>query len=225
MAWTVDKLFDFVKFLTRKNQTASITPAEFNLAWNSEQRSLQSELLGKFQPRSNSKAGQNTGLIENQTILSSLAPFTTLVTKTVDVTGAASKPTDLAYLLAIRCGDRVVRMVNKGQIYAVINTSIDPPNITTGTFYATEYDTFFKVWPSQAASIDIDYIRDCPDIVYGYTEDANGVAQYDAGNSVQPLWKNAELQEITKRTLKQFGVSMSERAFVEFGQSNITTGS
>lgn len=225
MAWTVDKLFDFVKFLTRKNQTASITPAEFNLVWNSEQRSYMGELLGRFQPRSNSKAGQNTGLIENQTILSALAPFTTTANQSVAITGNAAKPTDIVYLLDIRCNDQSVRMINKGQIYAMLRSLIKPPNITTGNYYGTEYDTFYKIWPSQAGSIDVDFIRNCPDVVYAYTDDANGVAQYDAGNSTQPLWKDLELQEITKRTLKQFGVSMSERTFSEFGQSNILTGS
>jgi hypothetical protein len=225
MAWTVDTVFSFVKFLTRKNQTASISPNEFFLSWNSEQRTYMGELLGKFQPRSNSKAGQNTGLIENETILSQLVPFTTNATLTVAVTGNASKPDNLIYRLAIRCGDRNVTMINKGQIYSVINQSIDPPNITAGKYYGTEYDTFYKIWPATAGSIELDYIRDCVDIVWGWTPDGNGVAQYNAGTSTQPEWKNPEIQEITKRTLQLFGVSFGSRDLVEFGQNTKTTGS
>jgi hypothetical protein len=218
MAWTVDKLFDFVNFLTRKNQTAVITPSEFFLAWNSEQRSKQGELIGVL-------TKQKKGMLEDQATLSSLAPFTKNSDITIDITGAAPKPSDFSYLLAARVSERKVTMVNKGQIYSVINDLIDPPNITLGIFYGTEYDTFYKIWPSQADTLTIDYIRNPPDVVYGYTEDANGVAVYNAGTSTQPLWKDIELQEITKRTLRLFGVSMSSQEFQNFANQTIQTGS
>lgn len=225
MAWTVDNVFNFVKFLTRKNQTGSITPTEFFSAWNSEQRSFMGELLGNHQPRSNSKAGPNTGLIENQSILTALAPFTKTATATITITGAATKPSDLIHLLAARVGDYPVHMINKGQIYAAINNAIDPPSAANGTYYGTEYDTTYKIWPAGVANLTLDYIRNCTDVVWGYTDDANGVAQYNAGTSTQPEWKDIEIQEITKRCLRPFGVSFSSQDFQNFANQTINTGS
>jgi hypothetical protein len=221
MAWTVDNIFSFVKFLTRKNQTAAITPTEFFLSWNAEQRSRMGELLGKLR----AKAGQpNAGLIENQLTQSELSPFTITTSIAIAITGSASKPSNLIYLLAARVGDYPVHLKNKGQIYSIINNAIDPPSVANNMYYGTEYDTFYKIWPASAGTLSLDYIRNCTDVVFGYTLDANSVAQYDAGTSTQPEWDDIEIQEITKRTLKLFGVSMSDRSFMEFGESVINKG-
>jgi hypothetical protein len=224
MAWTVNDHFNFVNFLTRKNQTASITPTEFFSAWNSEQRSYQCDLLGNFQRQSNDKSGPNTGLIENDTILSKLSPFTTSATISVAVTGNATKPSNLLYRLAIRSGNHKVQMINKGQIYAMLADAIDAPSVANGIFYGTEYDTFYKIWPATTSTIAIDYIRNCVDVVWGYTTDGNGRPVYNAGTSVQPEWRDIDAQEITKRALRLFGLSFSSQDMQNFANQTINNG-
>jgi hypothetical protein len=219
MAWTVDNVFSFVKFLVRKNQTGSITADEFFLAWNSEQRSYMGDILGRIQDRSG-----KAGLIETDRALTILAPFTETDDITVASTGEAPKPDDFVYRLAVRAANKNVKMIRKGQIGAAINSSIDAPSVANGIYYGTEYDTFFKIWPATAGTITLDYIRNPAYVAWGSTNDGNGVAQYNAGTSTQPEWRDEQIQEITKRSLRLFGVSFSSQDFQQFAQSTIKSG-
>lgn len=221
--WTVDQIFQYSKFLINKAQMQTYEPNDFFYAWNSEQRSLMSDLTGKWQARSSGKGGANTGLIENEVILTALAPFTKGASLSVS-SGAATRPEDHIYTLAIRVNDSECYHVNKGQIYSILDSVIDPPSVANNTYYFTDYETTIKVYPSTVTSIDIDYIRDCRDVVWGFTIDGDGLPVYDAGTSVQPEWKNPEIIEITRRTLKGLGVHFSSQDFENFGQATMITG-
>src|ERR1700748_452339 len=102
MALSVDYIRRFTNALIRKNQSAGLITADFQYFWNDAQASYQDDLLGRFQNRSNTKEGANTGLIEDETIIAKLTPFMLPVTISV-VSGQAVKPTDFVYPLALRC--------------------------------------------------------------------------------------------------------------------------
>lgn len=223
MQWSVDNIYKFILYLIDKPQSIYVSPTDLFYAFNSEQRAYQSDLLGRFQARGNGKSGANTGLIENEIILTKLNPFTKPVTLSVTA-GVANKPTDFIYGLAARVGGYEVYMINKGQIQSVTNSVIDPPSISNNAYYATEYQAYYQVWPSDVTEMDVDYICDVQDVVWGSVPDGQGRPVYNAGTSVQPLWANPDIIEITKRTLKSFGIRFSSQDFQNYGQSIITTG-
>jgi hypothetical protein len=223
MAYTVGDIYEYVKFLANKDQSGSITPTDFFYAWNGEQRSYMADMLGKirvFNPNKNAPQG----LKEDASTLESLRPFVTQSTLTIAVNGVSDIPTDLVHALAVRINDRDCKYVNKGQVYSVLNSAIDAPSLTNNIYYFTDYDTFYKFWPASAASAVLDYVRDCNNVVYGFTEGANGLEQYDAGTSTQPEWNTLDVVAITKRTLKAFGIHFSSNEFMSFGQSAQQTG-
>jgi hypothetical protein len=223
MAWSTGQLFSFVEFLINKSQSLNLTPDNFFYAWNSEQRMYMSDLLGRFQARNTGKTGANTGLLENETILTKLAPFTTPVTLTVTA-GNATKPSDFIYGLALRINDKEVYMIKKGQIQSVVNSVIDPPSITDNKYYGTEYLGYYQLFPSAVTSVALDYIADVRDVVYATIPDGNGRPVYDPGSSIQPQWDSLSLIEVTKRTLKSLGVHYTSQDFEQFGNSVINTG-
>lgn len=222
-AWNVEKLFRYVEFLTKKNQSGPITPDDFFYAWNGEQRSYMSDLLGKVRTMNPNKNAPQ-GLKEDASTLESLRPFTTTANLTISVSGNADIPTDLVHALAVRINDRDCKYANKGQIYSVINSAIDPPSIPNNIYYFTDYDTFYKFWPAASSSATLDYVKDCTDVVFGYTTDANDIIQYNAGASTHPLWGNLDIVAITKRTLKPFGLHFSSGEMLSFGQAATNTG-
>src|ERR1700761_8704656 len=112
MAWSVDQIYSFTKFLVNKYQSNTISAESLFYAWNSQQRMYISDLIGRFQRNNNGKGAANTGLIENEVILTKLLPFTIPVTLTVTA-GQATKPTGFIYNLAARIDGEVVIMVNK----------------------------------------------------------------------------------------------------------------
>lgn len=226
--WNVDNIFKLFKFLTRKNQSGSISATDFFNAWNTEQNAYFSDLLGKWQNRSNGKSGQNTGLIMNEAIMTQLAPFTIEGSVTI-ASGVATKPTDFIYGLARRISvssvEYLVTKINHGQIWYVNNDVIDPPSITDGNYYIVEYEDRYNVLPSSATGdLLLDYIAQPVDVIWGYTLDANNRQIYNAGLSVQPQWQTNTIIDITKRALTNFGVSYKDKDFMNFGAKNIATG-
>lgn len=226
--WDVNKIFSLQKFLLRKNQSGSISTSDFFNAWNTEQNAYHSDLLGKWQNRSNGKSGQNTGLIMNETIMTQLAPFTIAGSVTIS-SGQATKTDDFIYGLARRLSlssvEHMVTKINHGQIWYVNNDVIDPPSITDGTYYIIEYEDYYSILPSTSTgSLLLDYVAQPTDIVWGFIYDAQGRKVYNAGTSVQPKWNVPTVIEITKRTLTSFGVSYKDKDFENFGEKNTTTG-
>lgn len=223
MAWSVNDIYNALLFLTRKNQSAGIRRTDLFYVWNMEQSAYQSDLLGRFQRQANGKEGINTGLIENEVIMTKLTPFTQTITLAV-AGGQAIKPTDFVYSLALRINDTKVFQVDHDQIWAVLDDVIDPPSIADDSYYYTEYKNYYSVLPSSVTSLDLDYIQTVTDIVWGFTYDANNNEVYDASTSVQPLWGQNSIVEITQRCLKSLGISFSSQDFEQFGESKILTG-
>jgi hypothetical protein len=224
MAWNTDQIFGFTKFLIRKNQAGGISASDLFYAWNAEQSAYQSDLLGRFQAKNNGKSGQETGLVENETIMTKLTPFTISVPVTVTL-GLATKPSDFVYALAVRCNGSKVFQIDHDTIWAVNQDVIDPPSIASNSYYYTEYQNYFSLLPAVGiTSIQLDYIQAVTDIQWGYTFDVNGRQVYNPATSVQPQWTNNSIIEITKRTLRNFGISFSSMDFENFGNTTIATG-
>ena len=96
MSWSVDYIYNLYKRLARKNQAGGISANDFFYYWNTEQNMYHQDIVGRWQARANGKQGANTGLIENETILSELAPFTIASDLTI-TSGNADKPSDFIF--------------------------------------------------------------------------------------------------------------------------------
>lgn len=223
MATSVDYLYKYVKRLIRKNQEGGLGSIDFQLMWNGESRSYMDDLLGRWESRSNGKTGMNTGLIEDETILQKLSPFINLGVLDI-LSGVANKPDDFIYRLAMRINNKDVYKINHNQIATVNDNVIDPPAVTTDTYYFVEYNGYYSFLPDTVTEAELDYIKTPDNIVWGYTFDSIGRQVYNKGLSVQPQWDNSSCIEITKRMLKSLGVSFKDADFANFGQSVITTG-
>lgn len=228
MSWSVNQIYDLTKFLMRKNQAGGVKATDLFNAWNTEQNAYHSDLLGKWEARSNGKTGANTGLIMDETIMTKLSPFTIPGSVTIS-SGQATKPSDFIYGLARRLSvsgtEYRVDKIQHGQIYYVNNDVIDPPSVADHTYYIVEYEDYYKVLPSTATgSLLLDYVASPTDIKWGFTYDAQNRQVYNAGTSVQPKWNTPTIIEITKRTLTSFGVSFKDADFSNFGKSNTVTG-
>lgn len=216
MALTVDYLYQFSLNLIRKNQAGALASIEWARHWNDSSNSYQDDLLGRFQARGNGKAGANTGLIENETIETKLAPFTKTATITITA-GDGPKPSDFIYLLALRIGGKEVRHVNKNQIATVSDSVIDPPSVADGAYYFTPYLNYYSFLPNIVTAATIDYIATPVDVVWGFTLDGAGRQVYSSGTSAQSQWDDHSNREISKRMLTNLGVSFHDNDFSQFG--------
>lgn len=228
MAFSVDTIYKFVLKLIRKNQAGGLSSSEFDSQWNDAQFSYQDDLLGRWQLRSNGKTGLNTGLIEDETILQKLAPFTKW--DEIDFTdGTIVKPDDFVYRLAFRINGDDVYKINPNQIASVNNSVIDPPSIANNQFYFTEYENYYYILPTTLPTVaitfaELDYIRKPNEIKWGYSFDAQDRQVYNVAQSIQSEWNDNDTREITKRMLTNLGVSFKDKDFENFGKSVVVTG-
>lgn len=225
MAWNVDQIYKFQLFLTNKNQSGGISSDDFFYAWNAEQSAYHEDLVGRWQGKSNGKTGPNIGMIQDETILIKMAPFTIATTLPVSA-GFATWPSDFIYLSSLRINSQKVYHFNKDERWSIEGSYIDPPSIANDCYYYTEYAGRYLILPTTVTSVDMDYIAAVTDVVWGFTFDGNNRQVYDPtpGVSVQPKWNQNCIIDITKRTLKALGVHFSSEDFENFGESNIVTG-
>lgn len=224
MALSVDYVYKFCLSIIRKNLAGGLTSDDFQYHWNAAQHAYQDDLLGRFNRDNNGKAGINTGLIENQTILTKLAPFTKNATIAFTA-GVGPKPSDFKYELGFRVNGKQVQNINHSQIASVNDSVIDAPSVANNLYYRSQYGSNYSILPSSVASASIDYISVPDNVVWGYTVDGDGRQVYSAGTSTQPVWDNASAQEITERMLRTLGVAFSSREMQAFGVDTKNTGS
>lgn len=223
MALTVDYLYQWTLKLIRKNQAGGLASTEFCFHWNDAQGSYQDDLMGRFQAKNTGKEGANTGLIENETIMTKLTPFITPATILI-ASGQYQKPSDFVYTLALRINSHKVFKVNQDALWAMINDAIDPPSVAEDSYYYTEYLNYYKFFPTTATAGELDYIATPADIVWAYNLDANNRQVYNAAASVSPKWDTNSAREITKRMLDTLGVSYSDEDLSNFGAKVQTIG-
>lgn len=223
MALTINDIYQWSLRLMKKNQAGSLNNIDFGFHWNNAQSSYQDDLLGRFQRNNNGKEGVNTGLIETETILNKLLPFTKPVTISV-VAGNATKPTDWIYTLALRINNTKVFKITHDSIWAVQEDVIDPPSISDDSYYYSEYLNYYAILPNAVTSLDLDYIGTTPQVLWDFVFDGLGRQVYAPGSSVQSLWDDNSNREITGRMLKTLGVSFKDQDFAGFGESVIQTG-
>lgn len=218
MALSVDYLYQYFLRLIRKNQSGSVNGIEFANFFNAEQCSYMSDLLGRFNRQNNGKAGINTGLIQNQTIITKLTPFIKPATITITA-GDGNKPSDFQYELSVRINGYACVHINHNQVASVNDSVIDPPSISDNAYYRVEYLAYYHFLPTTVASADIDYIATPPNVIWNYGFDGQGRQVYNPTGSVQPLWDNSSAQEIVQRMLTSVGVSLAAKDFENFGKT------
>jgi len=224
MSWSVNDIMNFYKFQLRKNQAGSISATDLFYAWNPEQYMYHNDIVGRWQKNSNNKTGMNIGLIQNETILTDLAPFT-ITTPIAISSGNAPKPTGFIYTADLRRNGKKITHITPDQISEVNESVIDPPSEADTTYYYTEYEGYYYLLPNNmTGNVTLDYVAACTDIVWGYTFDGNGRQVYNPATSVQPQWNQNTIIEITKRVLTSFGISFKDKDFEEAGRSAQNTG-
>ncbi len=224
MAWSTNDLMNFFRFHLRKNQAGGISATDLFYAWNTEQAMYHNDIVGRWQKGNIAKTGINTGLIQNETVRTELAPFT--ISALIAISGGnLTKPSGFIYTMDLRKDEVSFEPITPDQRSSVNASVIDPPSAADEKYYYTEYEDYYYLLPhTLTGSITLDYVAAATDIVWGYTFDADGRQVYDAGTSVQPQWLQNTIVTICKRALTSFGISFKDQDFTNFGRTAQSTG-
>lgn len=217
----VNDMYRICQFAVNKAQNGYLTPSEFNLTINQAQVSYQDYLLGEFQQYQYGRPQARINYSQNENIRQRLSPLITSATLTINGSGEATYPAD--YVQAdtiITTAFNRVRFVQQDSLYSYYNSEIDP--IATNPIYLLE-PTGFQFYPVTLGSAILTYVKDAPEIVWGYTT-VSGRPVYSSGTSVQPVWDNVDLLEIIARALKLIGLNLQDGQVQQYANQVTQTG-
>jgi hypothetical protein len=217
----VNDMYRICQFAVNKAQNGYLTPSEFNLTINQAQVSYQDYLLGEFQQYQYGRPQARINYSQNENIRQRLSPLITSATLTINGSGEVAYPAD--YVQAdtiITTAFNRVRFVQQDALYSYYNSQIDP--IATNPIYLLE-PTGFQFYPVTLGSAILTYIKDAPEIVWGYTT-VSGRPVYSSGTSVQPVWDNVDLLEIISRALKLIGLNLQDGQVQQYANQVTQTG-
>jgi UDP:flavonoid glycosyltransferase YjiC (YdhE family) len=219
---TVDQVYNILKFIVRKNQLGSLSPDDFAYAFNTAQRNYYDFLVGRIEQYQYGRAVPRVGLSMTDNVVSRLMPFESTATITI-TSGLATKPSDFNKSIGIYTPNnyRVYR-VEENRFAERMQDSIDPVD-EANAFYV-EQNTNWRIYPTSLTSIILKYLTVPVDVKWNYTLDGSGRPVYISSGSVQPLWKDNDIDELVGRAAKIIGVSFKEPTLSQFGQGVINTG-
>lgn len=225
MAFSIDTCYLIISFWLKKNQAGSISPDRFNLSFNAAQREQFNWLSGNIEQWQYSKPAPRIGIGYSQVIEERLAPFiVSPPTLTIPASGQITKPLDLVRLLSLSTSSNTIplKRVSHDRIWSFMGSVINPVSSTYPIFI--EYNNYYQVYPTNLGSADIIYLRMPKEAKWAYTLDTNGRPIYDPANSINPEWKDVDINEILIRQIKQIGISIREQQLIQYARTEQQVG-
>lgn len=216
---TIDEVYQLVLYATAKNASQGyVSPADFNLTINQASRSYASYLLGSFQQYMPGRPVARVEFGQNTIIRTRLAPIIYWYNLSVDVTGYSPYPGDYLQVDAMltSTGLNRIRSVQQDSLYSYYNSVIDP--VATNPIYLLQ-DNGFQFYPENITTAKLSYVRNPPDMVWGYTLDGNGIPIYNPATSVDPVWDDASLLDIIVRCLAIIGVNLQTNVLEQYAMT------
>lgn len=195
----VNEIYELAQFIINKHQNGYYSPSEFNRTMNQAQISYISWLLGLTQTYSPGRPVAMVELGQNAIIRDRIAPVVYNTNLTIDPTGYCDYPVGYLQTDAVWSiyGYQRVRWADQDRWWNFYNSVIDP--VTTNPIYML-LDTGFRFAPENIGGVKLSYIKNPPNIVWGYTTDPDGNPVYDPTTSTDPVWDNLSIFEFCRAT-------------------------
>lgn len=220
----VNECYQVVLFATAKNKSQGyVSPDDFNLIINQASRSYANFLLGGFNYYTPGRPISKVELGQNSNVRQRLTPIIYGYNLNIDVSGFSPYPNDFLNVDAIWSyyGYNRIRYAAQEKLYSIYNSTLDP--IATNPIYLIE-DVGFRFYPQSTATARLNYVKNPPDMIWGYTEDVNGRPVYSAAHSTQPVWDDASMLEVIVRALAIIGVNLQLNVVMGYAQTIKTQG-
>lgn len=211
----VNNVYKIIQYASNKAQNGYVSPEDFFIIINQAQQSFSSYLLGSFQQYQPGRPQARVQYSENQITRQRLSPIIYGYILNPDPTGFAPYPGDYVQTDAMWTinGNERIRYTEQEHLYSTINSVIDP--IATNPIYLIQ-DTGFMFYPNNIGQARLSYVRNPPDIVWGYTLDGNGLPVYNPSTSIDPVWSDVDMLEIIVRALKLVGVNLQSGVLMQY---------
>lgn len=224
---TIDQVYKFVDFIIKKSNSGGyLTPDEFNLIINRAQIQYFNKLYGNQNDYRYDRPVPKIAYAITEKISNSLSPFLSDSTALViDGNGQVNIPSDLFQTVSITHTidgiEYEITRVEQDRIANNLSSYYDAP--TSDFPIYSQLRTKFQFYPKNLATASLFYLKKPTDMVWGYTT-VSGRPVYNSGTSVQPLWKDMDMNEIIYIALSYIGVNLKDPDVSQFAQLKTQTG-
>jgi hypothetical protein len=224
---TIDQVYKFIDFTIKKSNAGGyLTPDEFNLIINRAQIQYFNKLYGNQNDYRYDRPVPKIAYAITEKISNSLSVFLSDSTAlSIDANGQVNIPNDLFQTVSITKTisgiDYEITRVEQDRVANNLTSAYDAPD-TKFPIY-TQLRTKFQFYPKNLGSANLYYLKQPTDMLWAYTVVSNR-PQYDAANSVQPLWKDMDMNEIIYIALSYVGINLKDGEVSQFAQLKTQTG-
>ena len=229
----INELYEFVQFVSNKEQSGYVKPSEFNLAVDRAQMQL-------FMERYNNPAEYQPGrpvprvaYQQTQKVSDDLRPFIKKVYQPLLNGGKFlwSNLPDYMHLSSLRAqyykvdnttGESElrtsgVRILDDSELSSYLDSSIVSP--TSEYPIAAIYNGYLQVYPTNITGIDVTYLSRPAKAVWEYTVNATTeMPDYDSANSINLNWSDELFNEIGVRILSFVGVNLKDNTITQYSE-------
>ena len=206
---TTDQIYTIIQYAVAKNvQNGYVSPDDFNLTLMPvAQSSYLDYLLGQYQQHQNGRPMARVEFGQTEKIRQSISPLIYGVILSPDMTGVATYPSDFEQVDAMWSLYNIynIRFVQQDRLSSYYRSGIDP--VSDNPIYLVN-QAGFQFYPENIGAAKMSYVRTPPPIVWGYTEDGNGIPVYSVALSQQPVWQDYDIFQIIVRALSLVGCNL-----------------
>lgn len=224
----IDEVHKYIDFIIKKtNAGGYISPTEKDMVLNRAQIQYFNKLYGNQNDYRYDRPVPKISYAVTEKISNSLSVFISdPVVLTVNSSGRASIPFDLFQTVAITKTingiENEITRVEQDRVANNLTSYYDAPD-TNFPIY-TQLKTEFQFYPKNLASANLVYLRQPQNMVWGYNIGIGGRPVYNPSASVQPQWKDMDMNEIIYLALSYIGVNLKDPEVAQFANIKTQTG-
>lgn len=212
----VNDVYNIMLYAVKKNkQQGYFSPSDFNVTFNIAQKAYVAYLLGEFRQYQPGRPISTVQFGNNQGVRQRLSPIIYMVNLVIDNNGHSPYPGDYLHKDAMWSfyGYERIREASQEQHWFLYGSVINP--YSSNPYHLID-DTGFQFFPQNYGSAKLSYVRNPPNVVWGYTLDGNGRPVYSASASTQPVWETDSILEIIVRALRIVGVNLQAQEVSQY---------
>ena len=224
---TIDEVHKFANFIIRQsNSGVYVSPAEMDMVLNKAQIQYFNKLYGNQNDYRYDRPVPRISHAVTEKISNSLSPFLVSNSVSADVNGQIAAPSNLFQTVSIS------KNIN-GVPYEVTRVEQDRVANNLTSYYDAPSDEFpiytqlsdkFQFYPATSGgSYDFKYLKEPDEMEWGYNI-VNGRPVYAASASVDPEWKDTDINEIIYLALSYIGVNIKDADVSQFANMKTQTG-
>lgn len=234
---TIDEVYKFIDFIIKKSNAGGyLSPDEFNLIINRAQIQYFNKLYGNQNDYRYDRPVPKISYAVTEKIANSLSPFLISQSVTSDVNGQVPVPNSLfqtvSFAIRVDGTPYEVTRVEHDRVANNMTSYYDAPDQYFPIY--TQSSDKFQFYPSTSGQVyDFKYLEAPQNMTWAYTisngrpvyaPSATGSGVFPSTGSVQPKWKDMDMNEIIYLALSYIGINLKDGEVEQFANMKTQTG-